>query len=241
MTRMLSIVTLLALPALVNAEDMTDATEILRKVDAASLKVKSATYHVTFEGTGDLAARAGKFSGTYTIEGWAESGPKRWFAKVEGTMPGSTDVLKFEAGGNGESYFLIDHQKKKAYEDMDPEVLGSVSRIFMAGLVSEFVHPTPFTQEIEGDKRELKGTKVVNKEPCYEIHVIYAGGMGEAIWGFSKADFLPRSRLDVFKREGMDGGQSKVLSELKIDPKLDDMMFKLQLPEGYEKIDDFAP
>ena len=40
---------------------------------------------------------------------------------------------------------------------------------------------------------ELKGSKKISGEDCYEIHVVYASeNAPEATWYFSKKDFLPR-------------------------------------------------
>ncbi|MHC4695926.1 MAG: hypothetical protein ACYTFA_04185 [Planctomycetota bacterium] len=41
--------------------------------------------------------------------------------------------------------------------------------------------------------------------------------------------------------DGGKGGLRKVLTRLVVDPKLDDASFRLNLPKGYERIDDYAP
>ena len=106
----------------------------------------------------------------------------------------------------------------------------------------EFVHPTPFSDEINADKKELTGSKKIGGEDCYEVHVVYAGGRAEAIWHFSKTDFLPRARHDIFTTPaGEKGGQQRILTDLVVDPKFDKDAFKLTLPKGYTKTDDFAP
>ena len=66
---------------------------------------------------------------------------------------------------------------------------------------------------------ELKGSKTIGGEDCYEIHVTYANDQ-QAIWHFSKKDFLPRARQDIFRNPGMNGpaSQLKVLTDLVVDP-----------------------
>jgi outer membrane lipoprotein-sorting protein len=110
-------------------------------------------------------------------------------------------------------------------------------------MMIEFLHETPFSDEINGKKQELKGSKKINGEDCYEVHVVYAAEQApEAIWFFSKKDFLPRCRMDVGKTpDGRKYVQTKTLSNVVVDPKLDDKTFKLKLPDGYTKTDDFAP
>jgi hypothetical protein len=240
----MGILALWSLSGIASADDLTDATEILKKADAAALKVKCATYDVTFDGIGAVKRRTGKFSGTYTIDGWAEEEgyPKRFHVKIKGRRPGSSKVHNIEAGGDGEMFFLVDHANKKAYEDVDYGVMGSALPMLIAGAMTEFTSPTPFFDEINANKKELKGSKVVGGEDCYEIHVVYADQRGQAVWCISKKDFLPRSRVDVFRTpDGQEAGRRKVLTRLVVDPKLDDRSFKLDLPKGYEKIDDFAP
>jgi len=243
MKRLMGILVLWSLSGIASADDLTDVTEILRKADTAALKVKSATYDVTFDGIGAAEKRTGEFRGTYTIDGWAGLHPKRFHVKIKGTRPGSSKVHDIEAGSDGEMFFLVDHANKKAYEDTEYGVMGSAVRMVLAGLMAEFTHPTPFSSEINANEKELKGSKVVGGEDCYEIRVVYPGPRGQAVWCISKKDFLPRSRVDVFETpDGEKAGLRKVLTRLVVDPKLDDKSFKLNLlPKGYEKIDDFAP
>ena len=105
------------------------------------------------------------------------------------------------------------------------------------------MHRTPFSDEINGKSRELKGSKVVKGVGCYEVYVVYAAESAPpATWHFSKNDFLPRRRIDYFTGpDGQKFTRTKVISNLVVDPKLDEMAFKLKLPDGYTKTDDFAP
>jgi hypothetical protein len=233
----------LALSEVARAGDtgLTDTLEIVKKADEAAKAVKAVQYEVTFEGTGAAKDRVGKFTGTYTLMGWADRGPEKFRAKIKGTRPGSSDVHDIEGGGNGDEFFLVDHTHKKAYQDMDTEVMGSGGRMIMAGLMAEFVYTTPFSDEIKAKNCELKGTKTVGGEPCYEVYVLYENDQ-EAVWCFSKKDFLPRSRLDMFKApDGQNAGQLKTISKLVVDPKINPSTFKLKMPAGYEKVDDYAP
>jgi hypothetical protein len=240
----MGILALWSLSGIASADDLTDATEILKKADAAALKVKSVTYDVTFDGIGAAKRQTGKFSGTCTIDGWVEEGghPKRFHGRIKGTRPGSSKVHDIEAGSDGEMFFLVDHANKKAYEDVDYAVMGSAVPMLLAGLMAEFTLPRPFFDEINANKKELRGSKVVGGEDCYEIHVVYPDQRGQAEWCISKKDFLPRSRVDVCRTpDGQEAGRRQVLTRLVVDPKLDDGSFKLNLPKGYEQIDDFAP
>ena len=182
------------------------------------------------------------------LSGFAYGAPEKSFIDAKTTAPGSTEVRWITGGGDGEMFFVVDHQAKKAYEDLDPQVIGSFRRTLYVGLMIEFLVDEPFGHEINGKSKELRGSKEINGVDCYEVHVVYATESEQsATWYFSKKDFLPRRRIDEFTPRGdrMPDGrkfrQQKTISNLVVDPKLDKDTFKLKLPEGYAKTDDFAP
>ena len=222
--------------------DMTDPVAILKKADQATKAVKSARYHLELTGTGAFAERLGNLTGDYLVSGFEGMGPKKFYADVQITKPGSSEKTHLTIGGDGENYFLIDHAKKIAYQDIDPAVIGRRGQRVMGAAVIELVHPTPFSDEINGAKHELIGSKTVAGEPCYEVRVVYREGGPEAVWCFSKKDFLPRARTDVFKLPtGEQAGQQRTISKLQADPKVADDAYRLKLPDGYKQTDDFAP
>lgn len=226
-------------------EELTDPLEILKKVDAAAKAVKAVKFDSVVEATGPAAARVGKIEASIILSGLMQGAPEKYIADAKVTMPGATAPLKITAGSDNDMFFAIDHQGKKAYEDLDPAVIGGNARVFQQAWMIEFVHATPFRDEINGRSRELKGSEKVAGEDCYVIHVVYAAERApEAIWYFSKKDFLPRRRIDIYPNTMAEGEKStitKTISNLVVDPKLTDDMFKLKLPEGYTKTDDFAP
>ena len=146
--------------------------------------------------------------------------------------------------GDGDLFYVVDHQNKKAYEDIDPAVIGSFGRFLQPMPMIEFLHETPYSDEINGKSRELKGFKEINGVDCYEIHVVYtAENAPPTIWFFGKEDFLPRCRVDeVMVEQGPEKfTQKRILANVVADPKLPADVFKLKLPDGYTKTDDFAP
>jgi hypothetical protein len=242
--RLTCIVLAVCIPALAADEakkksDEPNAMDILKRVDAATKKVKAVQYEVEFEGTGGVKPLVAKFDAKYLFRGLDERMPKEFAVEMRGTMPGSSDTFHKTAGADGENYFLIDHATKKIYEDMDFEVLGSGGRIVQRAAMIEFVHEAPFSDELSGDKQELVGSKTIHGEECWEVRVIYKDNQGEALWCFSKKDYLPRSRHDVVRSP--QGGLLKTIKNLTADPKIKPGAFKLQVPEGYQKIEDFAP
>lgn len=227
--------------ALTWAEDKSTAsdetTKILVKVDAAAKAVKVVKYDVVAKGSG--RGQGFELKGTYLFTGWEGRDPKKFVVDIEVTAPGSADTHKYTGGSDGENYFVIDHAAKKAYVDIDPAVLGTrFGRAYRAGLMIEFVYDNPFSDEIKADSKTMKGTKTIGGVECYEIDIAYAAAGGQkATWCFSKKDFLPRRRVDITSR----GETEKTITNLVVDPKIDDATFKFKLPEGYTQVDDFAP
>ena len=70
---------------------------------------------------------------------------------------------------------------------------------------------------------------------------MYARGDQESVWFVSTKDYLPRRRDSIFIRDGERQGTQIVLTSLEVDPKFTKSPFKLELPEGFTKTDDFAP
>ena len=224
--------------------ELTDPVEILKKVDAAAKAVKAVKYDVEVEATGALEPRVPKMKASILAAGRVlNRAPEMYFVEAETAMPGSAEVRKISGGTDNDLFFVVDHQNKKAYEDIDPAVMGSLGRNLMAGMMIEFLYETPFTDEVNGKSHELKGSKTIAGVDCYDIYVVYQAEQApKATWCFGKKDFLPRCRTDHYTLQNdQTGTVTKTISNLVADPKLDKEAFKLKLPEGYTKTDDFAP
>lgn len=218
-----------------------EAVEILKKVDAATKALGTVSYKSSTQGNGWLATRSPKLEGKVVASGkWEnELGKVRVEGKV--TLPDSAESREFVAGNTGEEYYLIDPVKKLVYADLDPQVMGSDGRLAGGLLMREFNHPTPFTDEINSEKAEITGSEKVGDQDCYVINVVYRPKL-EAVWYFSKKDFLPR-RVDRIAMSPTDerGSSQLVVTDLVTEVKGGDDAFKLTVPEGFEKTDEFAP
>jgi len=223
------------------AGEMTDPVEILKKVDAVCKAVKTVRYDIVFEGLGDSKSSMPETRGKFAVvPGGGDATKGRLRADVKVKQPGSDEAQEVTVASDGENYTVLDHKNKKAYQDIDPAVLGSFRRIVMGAALSEYGHQQPFSDEINGKKQELKGTQKIGDDECYEIHVVYGEGQ-EATWCFSKKRFIPLRRIDIRQRDGKTMTMQKTLTNVVLDEKVDESMFKLAVPAGYEKIDDFAP
>ena len=223
--------------------ELTDPLEIVKKVDEAAKAVMAVKYNVVWEGLEAAAARTPRVEASVVASGLIGANPEKYLIDAKITLPGATEPLRVTCGTDNDMFFVIHHHTKMAYEDIDPAVMGNVARFFQRALMVEYLHPTPFSDEINGRSRELRGSKTMDGEDCYEVHVVYAVARApEATWYFSKKDFLPRGRIDTFAPAGAQRQVwQKMVSNLVANPKLDESVFKLKLPEGYTKTDDFAP
>jgi hypothetical protein len=229
------------------AGELTDATEILKKADAACKAVDAVKYTAQFKGLGADEAKAPKAEGTVYLQGFKASPPpgrpEKVRYEVKATLPGSSEAKEFTVGNDGKEFFLIDPSKKIAYVDIDPAVVGSAGRMTRGLTMLEYVHDEPFSDEIKGEIKELKGSEKVGNEDTYHVYVKYAQAGQETDWYFSKKDFLPRRADRKFTPPGggEPGGSQLIVTSLTVAPKSDKDPFKFELPEGYTKSEDFAP
>ncbi len=224
--------------------ELTDPTEILKKADEACKAVKFVKYTATAKPTGADESRLPGVNGTVIFKGLKNGRPEKFYYELKAKQSGSEETTHIIAGSDGNEFYVIDPSKKTAYVDIDQEVLGSIGHnVTPLITMGEYANDKPFDDEINGEKKELKGTTKVGDEECYEIYVKYTGQGQEANWFFSKKDFLPRRVERKFAaREGREAsGRLLIVTSLSVDPKFDKDPFKFELPEGYTKSKDFAP
>jgi outer membrane lipoprotein-sorting protein len=226
------------------AEESPDPIEILKKVDAAIKAVEAVSYSAKSTPTGIAVNFVSPAEGSAVLVGWNDAWgmPEKFWVHLKTTPPGSKEAVELTGGGNGDMFFLVDHTDKKAYEDMDPNVFGTSGNTLQAFGMREFVHNHPFDDEIGAETVEYQGVETVRGEECHKVYVEYGPGLGKSTWLFAKSDYLPRQRIRHFTiPEQGDGTLAIEVTKLEINPELDPSVFRLDLPEGYEQIDDFAP
>ncbi len=243
MTLIMALMTVVAFGDEKKAEDLNDPIAILKKADDASKAAKFVKYQASVKRDGVLGQRVSSAEGTVVLQGWKNNRAEKFRIDAKGKRADSEDTIETAVGGDGENYYVIDHKNKKAYLDLDPAVMGTSGQIGQVLLMLEYVHEAPFSDEINGTKQELKGSKKIGDEDCYEIHVAYSAQGQEADWYFSKKDFLPRGVRRFFKSPttGQEGSTELTVTKLQVQPKLDKDPFKFELPAGYTQTDDFAP
>jgi len=219
-----------------------EALAILRKADEATKAVQAIRYRARAYGTEWLAKRTPEVDGTAVISGRDEIDIR--VARFDTTVrfPGHDGARKLTYGADGTFYYLLDWDQMVAYEDADRRVTGDGGRAARQIGLREFVHETPFADEINGESVALLAGERIGKEPCYVVDVVYAENQGRTIWYFSKRDHLPR-RVDRVYDDRARGVAKLVveLYDLEPDPEIADLDFALTLPEGFDKSPHFAP
>ena len=219
------------------------ALELLNKVDAAIKAIDSVRIEVEMKPSGAALTFAQAGKGSAVMQGWDAmmSMPQRFYAHIETEANEQQPAVAVTGGGTGESYFVINHGTKKGYEDMDPGVFGNMGNTLLRAGMPEFVHSAPFDDEMKAPGVVLLGEEMIQGEPCYKINIKYAGAQQESTWLFSKNDMLPRQRVIHFTNPNFIGALETTITKLEIGPQIDPSIFTMDLPEGYEQIDDFHP
>ena len=228
-------------PAMTIHDDDPEAIKILKRADAALRQVKAVKFKATAQPTGMATNFIAPAEGKGVMTGWTGEAPERFFAHVKTSHLGSEETVEISGGGDGETYFLVDHSNKKFYQDMDPGVMGSGRNSLGSIAMAEFVHPSPFSDEIEAEV-ELAGTETIAGVECHRLEVVYGGRQGKSTWYISTEDSLPRRRVRHFDIPQQGEGTLEItITELVVNPELDPSIFQGQSPEGFEQVDDFAP
>lgn len=219
-----------------------EAKEILKKCAEALKKIKVAEYHGKYEGTGWVRQYVADVEGHAVLGEPAEHDVPRFQCEVKITPPNSEETAEFTVGADGDLYYLVDPEKKIVYADMDDAVLGSQQRNFQRVLLPDFVAKEPLEADLKVDNIELKETVDVDGEACHQVRVIQSETR-EVIWYIAAKDFLPRRVDRVYRQEA--GGEEALtrldIANLKAKSTLDTASFKLTVPPGYMRTDDFAP
>ncbi len=223
-----------------------EAMKILEQSVEAVKKVNFARYNGEFTSTAWIRQWVPDVKGKAAIGEVSKYDVPRFRCDVEMTPPAKPDaeekpkMQRLTAGSDGDSYYLIDSDEKIMYVDMDPAVLGSngggIQRLLMGVLVDK----EPYADELKADTIEKRDDAKVGSVPCY--HIYTKSDDGEANWFISKSDLLPR-RVERIYKNGKDevGTIDLTISDLEYSSKMDLKPFRVIVPDGFKKTDDFAP
>lgn len=220
-----------------HAEDLTDAKQILAKADETVGAVHSVRYDFTLVPDKAAAPFIPKAEGTVTLSGWGIGTTQSFRFDIRAHRLGSKDTINITVGGDGHQFFRADHNAKTAWLSRDRSVLGASGRTTSRVELREYVHPFPFRDEINARSHSLLEARTIAGEPCYSVRVAYKRRTEEAIWYFSKKDFLPRGVKRITRSlSGERRTWDVLVTRLTVNPNLKAGAFTYQPPAGYSTI-----
>lgn len=225
-----------------DAGDQPNVKEILQRADAATKAVTAVSYQAEFYGEGDLAERLPRLSGSVKARE-----PRR---SLLGRMVGSSakDMFRIEAverkpsaengrnlkvASDGTRVYRLDEETKSFFTGTLPDagkLLSPADRLLMI----EFLHPTPFRDEINGKSAKYEGRKKISGVECHVIYVVYVNNT-ESRWFFGIEDYLPRRVDRIVKNDMIEGATILTITALDAAPDLAAADFKLARPKDFAK------
>jgi thiol-disulfide isomerase/thioredoxin len=221
--------------------DEPDPMEILSKVDQTTKAVKSVSYNVKVWMEGNLPFPQPEIEGAVKSQENPQGElPLLW---IDGVVkaPRSEVTHAFQVVLNDKQAAAIDKKDKICTVADLPEAIDLVSRPLETMVMQTFLHPTPFSDELNAVSREYQGTQTIAGTQCHVIHVVYPGGKSAARWYFGVNDSLPHRVDRIFT--GPTGQVVHVLelSALDTAPKFDQTTFAIHVPDGFERRDYTRP
>jgi peroxiredoxin len=103
-------------------------------------------------------------------------------------------------------------------------------------IMNQFKAPDPFSSEIAANVVRYDGAAVVSGVACDVVYVEYSDSpLNKRAWWFlGIGDRLPRKVKEFYTAEGQERCHVLTISNLKVEPALDDSTFIIHAPEGYE-------
>jgi thiol-disulfide isomerase/thioredoxin len=230
------------------AGDKPDVKKILKAADDATKALTAVTYDAEYHAEGGLKAREPRVTGKVKAQEGKRGmlsglvGGPRNLIFFEGSVvhPGASEAESFKAATDAKFVYSIDEQEKTFTKGESPQA----QRLLAPGfplLMQEYIHPTPFSDELNAETATHEGTKEIDGQKCDVILVVYSGNQGRARWYFSQKDHLPR-RVDRLIADGeIEGARVLTVTNLDADPTFAKDDFKLTAPEGYETREFQAP
>jgi thiol-disulfide isomerase/thioredoxin len=214
--------------------DAPDPKEILTAADAAAKALKAVTYEGEVFGEGAQKLQVPRIRGRVTMAPTERGATPR--IRVDGATaaPGATEFVRFELGSDASAVTLIEHGRKKYAREPMPRGMALLDRVGPL-LMSEFASAAPFADELKGKAVRYVGREQVGQTECEVVDVEYGDDGGStARWYFGREDHLPRRVDRTMHLPQRSPTITLTISKLELNPKVDDAVFKLAVPEGYD-------
>ncbi len=203
---------------------------IVARVNEATKQVHAVSYHARTWGEGSLKGIV-HASGEVRALGSDENSLIGLLIRVDAAESGKPGLRLVQ---HRDQFMLLDDESKTYYVGNWSDAAAALGVSGEWLWMVEFIHPTPFEDELNADELRYEGQQEVAGVKCHVIYVIYAGGRGESRWYFGVEDNLPHRVDRIFV--GADGQHAiRVLElrDLKINPSLSEKEFVVTPPDDY--------
>lgn len=213
-----------------------DVRALLRDVDAATRAVQTVSYTSETFGVGPVAGTTRRVRARVLVRKLPDEIFPQVRAEIDGPLgrrarPGATSLLVCD----GKRVTHVFHDDKLFESGSLPEA-GTLLDAFIERLfMREFVHPTPFSDEIEAEVVEYEGVRPAGGVDCHVVRVVYDTGGGVGRWYFGVEDKLPRRVDRLFSGAGVASGRALELFDLRVGVACRDDDFVAVTPEGYRQ------
>jgi thiol-disulfide isomerase/thioredoxin len=233
-----------------------DPKKVLRAADKALCAVRSVTYEAQYQGVGAFATRTATVIGKASLAKLPAGDPLVARLAAEGAFyqTGSDEAVAFHTAFDGRMIRKLRTQTKVMVEkdvETDPKgrTLGGVTMLFGGGayqvMMFEYVWDKPLAKQIDAPVAEYEGRTNIGGVLCHVVYVEYDqrpdGRVKRERWFIGIKDNLPRKfEYVAVDDQGRYGAYVLALSNVRVNPPLDDLAFTIKLPEGY-KVKPYEP
>jgi thiol-disulfide isomerase/thioredoxin len=240
MTRYLAVLVMLGLaarPTFAGPDKSSLALEILKKANAAAEGLTAISYEAEFYPEGDFVNQISTLSGRVLAKRNPNGREHLIFIEGSTAEPGSNQPAPFKLASDGESAYSLDYEAKVFISGK----LGQTMRIAHPLFQAKFLHASPFSEEIESNTAEFQGVQEVGGVACNVVSVKLKGPQAQSSrLFFGKDDYLLRRleaslRVRILPGEPASAGRLIfTVTGLNPRPEIDDSLFHLECPKGFQ-------
>ena len=213
-----------------------DVAEVVRLVDEATKKVQHVAYDYEVFGIDALEDQIARQKGSVKLMKASSMDDSPFWVSVQG--PESAEPIVVLAS-DGATAYLLDMKDKVFRHGKIGQGADVVVQKSRPAAMIEYVHPTPFSDEMNADSLKYEGTKEIGEVLCDVVYVVYENAMAEARWYFGQEDHLPR-RVERISDDGMNqGAMVTEIHALNTEIEVGKDNFILKAPEGF-RTEEFA-
>ena len=214
------------------AQNLEKAKEIIQKANDVALKTTAISYYYTYEGYGKYT---GHFNGKVKLQG---NYPTFSTYIVLNALDDEGELIKTdEIASANMDIQMIDHRTKEyKYGSLTGGSSHLSSYSYYAALY-QYISPQPFASELKDPTLKYEGLETVNGRQCYVVSTLTSFS-DRLYWYIGKDDFIIHANKSEHDDPDEGGGFYFELNNLVVDETLPADQMLINVPDGYEKIDE---